>query len=165
MRFWLEIIASLIDLGTRSSRSLRLFTPRVSSGTSTETTLFSACPRALVRHELAKRTILEGVSTCRLSCKGSGRPFNFMLSRVRPNLRNNDGTAIALEALGLMVPTRMHERVIYAESFAHGETAFEIDPNGVAAEELAAIWKGVKERLHENEKSIKRERSKARIFV
>ena len=88
-----------------------------------------------------------------------------MLARVRPNLRNNDGTAIALEALGLMVPTRMHERVIYAESFAHGKTAFEIDPTGIAAEELAAIWKGVKERIQENEKSVKRERSKARIFV
>ncbi len=97
--------------------------------------------------------------------KGSGKPFNFMLSRVRPNLRNNDGTAIALEALGLMVPTRMHERVIYAESFAHGKTAFEIDPSGIAAEELAAIWKGVKVRIQENEKSVKRERSKARIFV
>jgi chromosome partitioning protein len=41
----------------------------------------------------------------------------------------------------------MHERVIYAESFAHGRTALEIDPKGVAARELAVLWAGVKEKL------------------
>lgn len=79
--------------------------------------------------------------------KQSGRPFNFILTRVRPNLRNNDGAAMALEALGLVLPTRMHERVIYAETFAHGKTALEIDPKGVAAQELNAMWGAVQERL------------------
>ena len=46
-----------------------------------------------------------------------------------------------------MLPTWMHERVIYAESFAHGKTAFEIDPKGVVAQELSGIWKGLKARL------------------
>lgn len=90
--------------------------------------------------------------------KQSGRPFNFMLARVRPNLRNNDAVAMALEALGLVLPARMHERVIYAESFAHGKTAFEIDPKGIAAQELAAIWISLKSRIHEKEKSIKGEK-------
>src|SRR5262245_30066433 len=97
--------------------------------------------------------------------KQSGKPFNFMLSRVRPNLRNNDGVAMALDALGLVIPTRMHERVIYAESFAHGKTAFVIDPKGVASQELAAIWKSVKGKIHEKEKSIKRESEKERILA
>lgn len=79
--------------------------------------------------------------------KQSGKPFQFVLSRVRPNLRNNDGTAVALDALGLVLSTRMHERVIYAETFAHGKTAIEIDPNGVAARELASLWAGIKEKL------------------
>jgi len=95
--------------------------------------------------------------------KQSGKPFNFMLARVRPNLRNNDGIAMALDALGLVFPARMHERVIYAESFAHGKTAFEIDPKGIAAQELAVIWSGVKARIHENEKSINKESEKERI--
>ena len=86
--------------------------------------------------------------------KQSGTPFNFILARVRPNLRNNDGTAMALEALGLVLPTRMHERVIYAETFAHGKTAFDIEPRGVAAGELAALWFAVKERINESEKEI-----------
>jgi chromosome partitioning protein len=85
--------------------------------------------------------------------KASGTPFNFVLARVRPNLRNNDGTALALEALGLVFPTRMHERVIYAETFAHGKTALEIEPKGVAAQEVAALWQVVKQRIIENEKT------------
>lgn len=76
--------------------------------------------------------------------KQSGRPFYFVLSRVRPNLRNNEGAAMALEALGLVLPARMHERVIYAETFAHGKTAFEIEPKGVAAQEIATLWEAVK---------------------
>jgi chromosome partitioning protein len=79
--------------------------------------------------------------------KQSGRPFNFVLSRVRPNLRNNDGTAIALQALGLVLNTRMHERVIYAETFAHGKTTLETDPKGVATQELLALWGEVKQKL------------------
>lgn len=102
------------------------------------------------------RALVKGLPTI----KASGKPFNFMLSRVRPNLRNNDGTAMALEALGLVLPTRMHERVIYAESFAHGKTAFEVEPNGVAAHELASIWQSLKERILENEKKRKHEKEK-----
>jgi chromosome partitioning protein len=79
--------------------------------------------------------------------KQSGKPFQFVLARVRPNLRNNDGTAMALNALGLVLTARMHERVIYAETFAHGKTALEIDPKGVAAQELATLWAGVKEKI------------------
>jgi chromosome partitioning protein len=90
--------------------------------------------------------------------KQSGKPFSFVLARVRANLRNNEGTAAALEALGLVLPTRMHERVIYAENFSHGKTAFEIDPNGIAALELARLWKNTKARITESQKTRKPER-------
>jgi len=79
--------------------------------------------------------------------KQSGKPFSFVLARVRANLRNNEGAAMALEALGLVLPTRLHERVIYAETFAHGKTALETDPKGVAAQELAALWRAVQQKL------------------
>jgi chromosome partitioning protein len=100
------------------------------------------------------RALVKGLPTI----KRSGTPFNFMLARVRPNLRNNDGVAMALDALGLVLPARMHERVIYAESFAHGKTAFEIDPKGIAAQELTTIWAALKEKIFENEKIRKPER-------
>ena len=105
------------------------------------------------------RALVKGLPTI----KQSGKTFNFMLARVRPNLRNNDGVAMALDALGLVLPARMHERVIYAESFAHGKTAFEIEPKGIAALELATIWKSLKERIPENNKSRKQEKEKERI--
>ena len=82
----------------------------------------------------------------------SGKPFQFVLTRVRPNLRNNDGAAVALDALGLVLTTRMHERVIYAETFAHGKTALETDAKGVAAQEVRALWAEVKKKK-ENENS------------
>ena len=94
------------------------------------------------------RSLVKGLPLVRKS----GKPFFFVLSRVRPNLRNNDGTAAALDALGLVLTTRMHERVIYAETFAHGRTALEIDPKGVAAQELAALWAALKEKI-ENKNS------------
>ena len=107
------------------------------------------------------RALVKGLPTI----KKSGKPFNFMLARVRPNLRNNDGVAMALDALGLVLPARMHERVIYAESFAHGKTAFEIEPKGVAAQELATIWKSLKEKIIESDKSRKNETEKERILA
>jgi chromosome partitioning protein len=94
------------------------------------------------------RALVKGLPTI----KQSGKPFNFMLARVRPNLRNNDGVAMALEALGLVLPVRMHERVIYAESFAHGKTAFGIEPKGIAAQELLTIWQSLKGKLAEARK-------------
>lgn len=79
--------------------------------------------------------------------KQSGALFQFVLARVRAKLKNNEGTAMALETLGLVLPTRMHERVIYADTFAHGKTALEIEPQGVAAQEVAALWQDVRTTL------------------
>lgn len=101
------------------------------------------------------RALMKGLTLI----KQSRKPFQFVLARVRPNLRNNDGTAQALEALGLVLPIRMHERVIYAESFAHGKTAFEIDPAGIATSELTCLWEELKARIPESEKIRKKEQS------
>ncbi len=84
--------------------------------------------------------------------KASDKPFLFVLSRVRANLKNNNGTALALHSLGLVLDSRMHERVIYAEAFGHGCTTLEIEPNGVASRELLALWGEVKSRIHELQK-------------
>jgi chromosome partitioning protein len=92
------------------------------------------------------RALVKGLPMVRQS----GTPFKFILSRVRPNLKNNEGAAAALEALGLVLATRMHERVIYAETFAHGKTALEIEPKGVAAVEVTSLWSCVRENLRES---------------
>ncbi len=95
------------------------------------------------------RALVKGLPLVRQS----GTPFTFILARVRANLKNNEGAALALEALGLVLPTRMHERVIYAETFAHGKTALEIDPHGIAAQEVTALWQAVREKILEKEKT------------
>ncbi len=41
----------------------------------------------------------------------------------------------------------MHERIIYADTFAHGRTALDIDPSGVAAREVTSIWTDLKEKI------------------
>lgn len=97
------------------------------------------------------RALVKGLP----SVKRSGKTFGFALARVRSNLRNNEAAAMALEALGLVLPSRMHERVIYAETFAHGKTALEIEPGGIAAQEVSALWQSLKSRIHENEKAGK----------
>ena len=89
------------------------------------------------------RALVKGLPLIRQS----GKPFQFVLTRVRPNLRNNDGAAVALDALGLVLTTRMHERVIYAETFAHGKTALETDSKGVAAQEVVALWAEIKTKI------------------
>ena len=89
------------------------------------------------------RALVKGLPLVRQS----GKPFQFVLTRVRPNLRNNDGTAAALDALGLVLTTRMHERVIYAETFAHGKTALETDSKSTAAQEVTTLWAEVKEKM------------------
>lgn len=105
------------------------------------------------------RALVKGLPLVRQS----GRPFCFALTRVRSNLRNNEAAAMALEALGLVLPSRMHERVIYAETFAHGKTALEIEPSSVAGKEIAALWEGVKERIPESAKAREPERVKVRM--
>ena len=94
------------------------------------------------------RSLVKGIPMLR----ESGTPFCFVLSRVRANLKNNSGTALALHSLGLVLSTRLHERVIYSETFAHGKTALEIEPGGVAAKEILDLWKDVKERIQESDK-------------
>jgi len=94
------------------------------------------------------RALVKGLPILR----NSGKPFLFVLSRVRANLKNNGSTAMALHSLGLVLENRMHERVIYSETFAHGKTSLEIEPGGVASQELKALWSEVKERIKESEK-------------
>lgn len=89
------------------------------------------------------RAVVKGLPLIRKSNK----PFYFVLARVRSNLRSNDGTAVALESLGLVLPTRMHERIIYADTFAHGRTALDIDPLGIASREVTSIWTNLKEKM------------------
>ena len=77
----------------------------------------------------------------------SGKPFTFLLSRCRHNLRTNASTSSALGVLSQVVPTLMYEREIYSDTFGHGLTAFELEPNGAAANDVRSIWREFKQQL------------------
>jgi chromosome partitioning protein len=77
----------------------------------------------------------------------AGKPFTFLLSRCRHNLRTNSNTSAALGVLGHVVPTLMYEREIYSDTFGHGLTAFELEPTGAAANDVYAIWRELKQHL------------------
>ena len=152
-----EIVTKIEDLDAAGARYLFIDTAPSVGAVNAE--LFAVADLILIPLNPTPadlRALVKGLPMIR----ASGKPFNFILARVRPNLRNNDGTAMALDALGLVLDSRMHERVIYAETFAHGKTALEIDPNGVASNEIIGMWKVVKERIIENEKSVKTENAK-----
>lgn len=135
-------IASKKDALSRAGASY-LFIDTAPSVSSTNAELLKSADRILIPLNPTPadlRALVKGLPII----KQSGRPFHFILSRVRSNLRNNNATAMALESLGLVLPVRMHERVIYNETFAHGKTALDIDPHGPAAQEAAALWQAVK---------------------
>ena len=41
-----------------------------------------------------------------------------------------------------VVPTLMYEREIYSDTFGHGLTAFELEPNGAAAGSVSRFGRG-----------------------
>jgi chromosome partitioning protein len=78
----------------------------------------------------------------------AGKPFTFLLSRCRHNLRTNGSTSAALGVLGHVVPTLMYEREIYSDTFGHGLTVFELEPSGAAANDVRSIWRELKQHLN-----------------
>ena len=53
--------------------------------------------------------------------------------------------------------------VSFTPRSCHGKTAFEIEPKGIAAQELSAIWNSLKERIQEKENSRKQETMQERV--
>ncbi len=80
----------------------------------------------------------------------AGKPFTFLLSRCRHNLRTNSSTSAALGVLGHVVPALMYEREIYSDTFGHGLTAFELEPDGTAANDIRVVWLAFKQHLAGN---------------
>lgn len=138
---------TIADLELAGAKYLLIDTaPSIGSDNSVNAALFAVADLILIPLNPTPadlKALVKGLPHVRKANK----PFHFVLSRVRPNLRNNDGTAAALDVLGLVLATRMHERVIYAETFAHGKTALEIDRKGVAALEMTALWADLRDKL------------------
>lgn len=72
--------------------------------------------------------------------EAAGRPFVFILTRVKPHARLTTAAATALSAHGTVAPTLVVDRVDYAASMTDGRTVLEAAPRGAAAVEMADLW-------------------------
>ena len=81
--------------------------------------------------------------------KESGTPFVFTLTQAKANARITVQTIAALSQHGQVFPAIIHDRVDYAASMTDGRSAIEINPNGLAASEIAQLWKCTEKRVRE----------------
>jgi chromosome partitioning protein len=85
----------------------------------------------------------------RKACSAARKEFAFLLNQCPPaqqNARIEDG-AKALEAMGGLLTPLVSTRVDYQEAARHGLGVTELNPHGVAAEEMRDLWTSVKRRM------------------
>jgi chromosome partitioning protein len=85
----------------------------------------------------------------RKSCSAARKEFAFLLNQCPPaqqSARIEDG-AKALEAMGGLLTPLVSTRVDYQEAARHGLGVTELNPHGVAAEEMRDLWASVKRRM------------------
>ncbi len=82
--------------------------------------------------------------------KGSGVPFVFALTRVKPNTLITAQAAAILSKHGQVAETFVADRTGYKSPYAKGQTITEAEPKGPAAQEVAALWRNIKSCLHES---------------
>ena len=75
------------------------------------------------------------------------RPMVFVLNRTKPRVRLTGQAAINLSQHGTVAPIEVHDRAAYAGAKTDGRTAPELEPDGPAAVEMAALWAYVSRRL------------------
>jgi chromosome partitioning protein len=85
----------------------------------------------------------------RKACSAARKEFAFLLNQCPPSqqsARIEDG-AKALEAMGGLLTPLVSTRVDYQEAARHGLGVTELNPHGVAAEEMRDLWASVKRRV------------------
>jgi chromosome partitioning protein len=85
----------------------------------------------------------------RKACSAARKEFAFLLNQCPPaqqSARIEDG-ANALEAMGGLLTPLVSTRVDYQEAARHGLGVTELNPHGVAAEEMRDLWASVKRRM------------------
>jgi chromosome partitioning protein len=85
----------------------------------------------------------------RKACSAARKEFAFLLNQCPPaqqSSRIEDG-AKALEAMGGLLAPLVSTRVDYQEAARHGLGVTELNPHGVAAEEMRDLWASVKRRM------------------
>ena len=82
--------------------------------------------------------------------KQCGAPFVFVLTRVKPNTLITAQAAAILSKHGQVAETFIADRTAYKSPYEKGQTITEADMKGLAAQEIAHLWKNIKSCLHDN---------------
>lgn len=83
-------------------------------------------------------------------CGRAGKPLIFVVNAATPKARITAEAAVALSQHGTVAPVTLHQRTDFAASMIDGRTVMEVDPCGRSAQEIAALWDYVSDRLERN---------------
>jgi chromosome partitioning protein len=83
-------------------------------------------------------------------CERAGKPLIFVVNAATPKARITSEAAVALSQHGTVAPVTIHQRTDFAASMIDGRTVMEVDPNGRSAQEVAALWVYLSDRLEKN---------------
>jgi len=75
------------------------------------------------------------------------KPMVFVVNSAVPNARITSEAAVALSQHGTVAPVIIHHRTDFAASMIDGRTVMEVKENCKSAQEVASLWRYVKERL------------------
>ena len=93
---------------------------------------------------------LTAAPTTVRALKQCGVPFVFVLTRVKPNTLITAQAAAVLSKHGQVAETFVADRTGYKSPYTKGQTVTEVEPKGLAAREIAALWQNIKACLHES---------------
>ncbi|MBG0811007.1 AAA family ATPase [Methylosinus sp. H3A] len=95
----------------------------------------------------------------RASIKDKKKDYAFLLNQCPPAQQNArvDQGAQALQAIGALLAPLVSARVDYQEAARMGLGVCELNPEGVAAEEMRELWQSVKRRLKKGAPVVKAE--------
>jgi chromosome partitioning protein len=90
---------------------------------------------------------LRAVGVTVEAAEAAGKPLLFVINRVKPRARLTADAAVALSQHGAVAPAFIFDRVDYAAAKINGQTAPELEPDGRAAAEVAALWDFIANRI------------------
>jgi chromosome partitioning protein len=93
--------------------------------------------------------------------KRAGKPFLFVITQAKAQASITAQAIAALSEHGRVAQSFIADRVAYAASMTGGNTAPEMLPKGIAAEEIAALWVELKLCFAERVKSANNEKVKS----
>ena len=77
----------------------------------------------------------------------AGKPLVFVINGAIARARITTDAIISLSRHGTVAPVTVHNRVNFATSMVDGRTVMETDEQSRSAEEIAALWEYLEERL------------------